>query len=161
MFIVQNGVPAQTMTTINAGTLQLAGGAAIADGGAVVLANTAGAFLDLTANETIGSLAGGGVLGGNVTLNANTLTTGAGSDTAYSGVISGTGGLTKAGASIFTLSGAGTNTYTGATTVNAGTLQLGAGNKLADGSSLVVAGGTVVVVVVGAHGNGATFAHES
>ena len=61
-------------TTINAGTLRVAGGAAIADTSAVTLANVAGATLDLNGtNETIGSLAGGGAAGGNVTLGAGTL----------------------------------------------------------------------------------------
>ena len=103
----------------------MAGGAAIADTSAVTLANVAGATLDLNGtNETIGSLAGGGATGGNVTLGAGTLTTGIATNTTYTGVISGTGGSDKAGTGIFTLSGA--NTYTGATTINAGTLTLGA-----------------------------------
>ena len=112
-------------TTINAGTLRVAGGAAIADTSAVTLANVAGATLDLNGtNETIGSLAGGGAAGGNVTLGAGTLTTGIANNTTYTGVISGSGGLTKQGTGIFTLSG--NNTYTGATIINAGTLTLGA-----------------------------------
>jgi simple sugar transport system substrate-binding protein len=61
-------------TTINGGTLRAAGGSAIADTSPVTLANTAGVSLDLTANETIGNLSGGGVTGGNITLNGNTLT---------------------------------------------------------------------------------------
>ena len=61
--------------------------------------------------ETMGSLAGAG----NVTLGTGILTTGGNNtSTTYSGVMSGTGGLTKAGTGTFTLSGA--NTYTGATT---------------------------------------------
>jgi autotransporter-associated beta strand protein len=110
------------ITTINAGTLTLSGGAAIADSGAVVLANTAGARLNLANSETIGSLAGGGTTGGNVTLNANTLTTGDASNTTFAGAISGTGGLTKLGAGTLSLNG--TNAYTGATTINAGVLQV-------------------------------------
>ena len=35
----------------------------------------------------------------------------------------------------------GNNTYTGATTVSAGTLALGAANRIADTSALTVAGG--------------------
>ncbi len=128
-------------TTINAGTLQLSGGSAIANTSAVTLANVAGATLDLNGtSETIGSLAGGGALGGNVLLGTGTLTTGVATNTTYSGVISGTGGLTKQGTGIFTLSGA--NTYTGATTINAGTLTLGAANRIADASALVINAGT-------------------
>ena len=128
-------------TVINAGTLQVAGGAAIADTSAVSLANVAGTTLDLNGtNETIGSLAGGGATGGNVSLGVGTLTAGGNNtSTTYSGVMSGTGGLTKAGTGIFTLSGV--NTYTGATTINAGTLRLGAANRIADTSALTVAGG--------------------
>ena len=129
-------------TTINAGTLQVVGGAAIADTSSVTLANVAGATLDLNGtNETIGSLAGGGALGGNVALGTGVLTTGGNNGTtAYTGIISGTGGLTKAGTGVFTLSGA--NTYIGATTINAGTVTLGAANRIADVSAVTVTGGT-------------------
>ncbi len=129
-------------TTINAGMLRVAGGAAIADTSDVTLANVAGATLDLNGtNETIGSLAGGGALGGNVALGTGVLTTGGNNGTtAYTGIISGTGGLTKAGTGVFTLSGA--NTYTGATTINAGTVTLGAANRIADVSAVTVTGGT-------------------
>ena len=59
---------------------------------------------------------------------------------AYSGVISGTGSLTKQGAGTFTISGA--NTYTGATTISVGTLQLSTANeRISNSSALTVAGG--------------------
>jgi autotransporter-associated beta strand protein len=89
------------------------------------LADTAGATLNLNNfSQTIGSLAGGGTTGGNVTLGANaTLTTG-GNDTStsYEGIISGTGtsGLTKTGNGTLSLNG--TNTYTGITSISAGKL---------------------------------------
>lgn len=125
-------------TTISVGTLALDGGAAIADTGAVSLANTAGAMLQLNAAETIGSLAGGGTTGGNVSLQSFTLTTGGNNtNTSYAGAISGTGGLTKTGTGIFTLFG--TNTFTGTTTVSAGTLALEGGVAIADTGAVVLA----------------------
>ena len=109
---------------LNGGVLDLSGGSALADTVAVTLANTAGVILSLQTNETIGSLAGGGTAGGQVALNANTLTTGGnGLNRQFSGVIGGSGGLTKIGAGTFELYGV--NTYTGATTISAGSLVLG------------------------------------
>ncbi|MFZ2540654.1 MAG: autotransporter-associated beta strand repeat-containing protein, partial [Gallionella sp.] len=104
-------------TTINAGSLSV-NGTAIADLSAVTMSSVA--TLALTGNEIIGSLAGGG----NVTLGAFTITAGGdNTSTTYSGVISGTGGVTKAGTGTWALSGA--NTYTGATTILAGSLLTG------------------------------------
>ena len=95
----------------------------------VTLANDASAILVLT-NATvnyatqIGSLTGGGATGGNISLGSATLTLGGdnSSPAAYTGVISGTGGLTKIGIGAEILSGA--NTYAGATTVTLGTLTM-------------------------------------
>ena len=120
-------------TTVSAGTLKAGSTAAFSTNSAVTLANTAGAVLDITGfNNSIGSLTGGGALGGNVTLGAATLTVGGdGTTTAYAGLISSTGtpttSLIKIGAGTQTLSGA--NTYTGDTKIDAGTLKLG--NNLA------------------------------
>jgi autotransporter-associated beta strand protein len=115
-------------TTISAGTLRAGAAAsqtAFGTGSAVSIANTSGATLDLNNfSQTIGSLAGGGALGGNVTLGANaTLTTGSNhTSTTFGGIISGTGtsGLSKNGRGTLTLTGA--NTYTGTTTINGGAL---------------------------------------
>ena len=75
-------------------------------------------------------------LGASDTLSIN----GSGAST-VSGVITGTGGLTQSGTGTTTLSGA--NTYTGTTTISAGAVQLGASNRLADTSSLNLAGGAL------------------
>ncbi|MEI7956501.1 MAG: autotransporter-associated beta strand repeat-containing protein, partial [Verrucomicrobiota bacterium] len=122
-------------TTISAGTLALSGGAAIADTSGVSMANTAGVTLLLNASETIGSLAGGGVTGGNVTLQSYTLTVG-GDNTSqsYSGAISGAGGLTKSGTGTQTL--AGINLFTGTTTVSGGTLALSGGQAITDAGAV-------------------------
>jgi autotransporter-associated beta strand protein len=148
-------------TTVSAGTLK-AGVASVANtsgafgnNSAVTLANVAGASLDITGfNTQIGSLTGGGATGGNVTLGAATLTVGGDntSPAAFAGVISGTGGsLTKIGTGMLDLNG--TNTYTGVTTINAGTLSVGTiGNGGVAGNigqasnaaaNLVLGGGTL------------------
>ena len=141
---VENGILELSATNtfdgnvnINAGALQVDNGAAIADTASVTLANVSGAIFELLASETIGDLSGGGTTGGNVDLNANTLTTGDASTTIYSGDISGTGALTKQGSGTFTLDG--TNTYSGPTTINAGTLRVDNGSAIADTASVTLA----------------------
>ena len=99
--------------------------------------------LGAAAPQTLGALNGSV---GTVTLGANTLTIGNTNnlDSAFTGVISGTGGITKAGTGTLTLSA--TNTFTGATILNTGTLRatsvvgaLGAGTLTLNGGTLVLA----------------------
>jgi autotransporter-associated beta strand protein len=99
--------------------------------------------------NTAGSISGAG----SYVLNGNRLTTGGNNaTTTVSGVISGSGGqLAKAGTGTLTLSG--TNTYTGATTINAGVLNVatigngGVAGNLGQASNaaanLVLSGGTL------------------
>ena len=110
-------------TTINGGTLQVGVVNALPTATALTLSNSAGAVLNLNGNnQTIGSLVGGGAGGGNVALAGGTLTVGNANSTTYSGIISGNGGLTKQGAGMLTLNAA--QSYSGATIVSGGTLQL-------------------------------------
>ena len=118
----------------------------------VVLANNATAILSLfNLNNTILSLSGGGVLGGNVTMGSGTLTIAnaiPGSSTSYAGVISGSGGLTLnltgAGSPVQTLTGS--NTYTGTTTITSGTLRAGAANTFASGSAVNLANSAAAIL---------------
>ncbi|HVZ62967.1 MAG TPA: autotransporter-associated beta strand repeat-containing protein, partial [Lacunisphaera sp.] len=134
-------------TTVNGGTLKAGTSGAFGNNSAMTLANTAGVALDLNGFDTqVGSLTGGGATGGNVTLGLATLTVGGdnSSPAAYAGVISGSGGLTKIGTGTLTLSR--TNSYTGATTVNGGTLSLASTGALGSSSGTTVASGATLDV---------------
>ncbi len=125
-------------TAVNAGTLQAGATSAFSPNSAYTVSS--GAILDLNSfNQAIGSLAGAG----NVMLGSATLTTGNdNTSTAFSGGISGTGGLTKIGLGTLTLSGA--NTYSGGTVTDAGTLAVSADNNLGAASGgLSFGGGTL------------------
>ena len=100
--------------------------------------------LDVTniVNPKIGALAGTG----NLNLGSRSLTVGLGISnrtTTYSGIISGTGKLTKDGTSVLTLTGA--NTYTGRTTIDGGTLLANnsTGSATGNGEVWVNSGGTL------------------
>lgn len=137
-------------TTVNGGTLEISGtgtlsssagnitvgaGAtlrvnstnaaqAIADSTDVAVAGT----FEVRANETLGGLSGLGTLRNGGSTNA-VLTAGNGNETSnFSGLIqdgsTGTLGITKAGTGVLTFDGSLSNTYSGTTTINAGTLSL-------------------------------------
>jgi fibronectin-binding autotransporter adhesin len=121
-------------TLVQSGTLQAGTTNAFGTNAAVYMSNVAGATLDLNGTtDQVGTLTGGGSLGGNVTLNNGKLTVGGdnASLAAYAGAISGSNSntaldtVTKIGTGTQIFSGA--NTYTGVTTISGGTLQLGAG----------------------------------
>jgi len=133
-------------TTINGGTIRTDAANSLSSASAVTLADTSGVTLDLNGfNQTIGSLAGGGTTGGNVTLGSATLTAGGNNtSTTFGGTMTGTGGFTKTGSGTLTI----TNSlgYTGATTINNNsTLQLGNGSTSGNltGTSGVTNNGTL------------------
>jgi autotransporter-associated beta strand protein len=126
-------------TAVNAGTLQAGIVNAFSANSAYTVA--VGATLDLNGlNQTIGSLAGAG----NVTLGSGVLTTGNdNTSTTFSGGISGTGGLTKMGSGMLTLTA--TNLYSGGTTINGGAISISLASSLGSTSQLTLNGGTLQV----------------
>lgn len=133
-------------TSVVAGVLTLSGGSAISDSTAVSVASSG--TLNLASSESLGSISGTG----NITLGANTLTTGLdNTSTTFSGVISGSGALVKQGTGALTLGSS--NTYTGATTINSGTLSIDTisnagvagslGNSTSAAVNLILGGGAL------------------
>ena len=105
-------------TTITGGTLALGAGGSLAAGSAVTLGGTGTLDLSTAGNQSIADLNGASgqiLLGGGSAL---TLDSGD-----FAGAIAGNGGLIKAGAGALVLDGS--NTYTGATQVTAGSLVIG------------------------------------
>src|SRR6266705_3403479 len=126
------------VTTVNGGTIAIAADAGL---GAVPGAPTAGKLtfgggtLRTTASFTLAANRGIALTG------AGTISTNPGTTLTYGGIIAGASPLTKAGTGTLIVSGA--NTYTGATAISAGTLQLGATNAVPSGSAVTVSGGAI------------------
>ncbi|UGY21845.1 autotransporter domain-containing protein [Bradyrhizobium septentrionale] len=138
-----------TITTNSGGTTSIQDTAS--GGTARFILNGTGA-LDISGLTTGGTTAGSIEGGGNILLDANTLTVGgndlsttfSGVITPVSGVFSGTGGLIKVGTGTLTLTGI--NTYTGGTTFSSGTLSVSGDANLGDFSGrLIFDGGTLEV----------------
>ncbi|MEW6641738.1 MAG: autotransporter domain-containing protein [Pseudomonadota bacterium] len=128
-------------TTVTAGTLQAGSTGALGSNSAMTVAG--GAVLDLGGfSNAVGSLAGAGTVtnsGGAAVLAAG----GDNTSTVFSGMVqngAGTLGLTKTGSGTLVLSGI--NTYTGATTVSGGTLQVN--GSIASSSLTTVTNGAVL-----------------
>lgn len=120
------------------GSLVLSGGSAFNDAANIIMSS--GTILRIADNETIGGITGGGA----IDLTSKRLTIGANNlDQTYNGAISGTGGITKSGTGQLTLNG--TNTFTGETIVNGGTLvtPIALVGGLRNNGASVYAGGTL------------------
>lgn len=119
-------------TQLNAGTIIAGSNTALGTG---LLSFNAASTLQFGGNFTLANAMtiGPGVIA-SVNTNGNTAT-------AINGVIAGDGALAKVGAGALTLNGA--NTYTGGTRVAAGTLELGASNRLASSGALQVDAGAL------------------
>jgi uncharacterized delta-60 repeat protein len=147
--IVSGTAGSPTTITLTNSTFNLDGANRFSTGyDDVVLVNSLSAPTVIFNNnsQTFGSLASTAA-GAAIQLGSGTLTTGgdnasttfAGSSGSGGG-ISGTGGVTKNGSGNFTLTG--TNTYTGATTINNGTLTIGVNNALSSGTQVSINNGT-------------------
>lgn len=128
-----------TTSTVNLDGGTLAVGSINATGVGTRTLNLNGGTLRTTAGLTVSGFTNAFVKAGGAVVDTNgfnsVVTQALLTDTVSTG-----GGLTKQGAGMLTLSGA--NTYTGATTVEGGTLALGAADRIANSSNLVMAGGT-------------------
>lgn len=130
-------------TTISGGALSMGVANAISTSSDVTV-NANGNFNLNGFEQSVASIAGAGA----INLGSATLTTGTGGgSTTFSGVIEGTGGLTKVGVGTLTLSGQ--NVYSGATTITEGTLQTGIANAISIGSAVTVAAGATLDLTLG------------
>ena len=130
-----NGTAAAGNVTVESGTLTLAGSNRLSALPALTVAG--GATLQLAGAQALGTLAGDGT----VDIAAHTLTTGSGGDSRFGGTITGSGNLSKVGTSTFTLDG---TSSAANVIVDAGTLALGAAERLADSSAVNVGGGATL-----------------
>ncbi|MHC5232970.1 autotransporter outer membrane beta-barrel domain-containing protein [Brucella sp. LJL56] len=145
--VVQKGSDQLTLSGTNtfSGGMMVASGSILAGADGTVFGTGVLTLKDSTDadlgnhNVSTGGLAGTG----SVALGSGTLTLTMGSNSSFSGIVSGSGGLTKTGSGTQTLSGV--STYSGITEVDGGTLQQGATGAFNTASSTysVAAAGTL------------------
>ncbi len=128
-------------TTINGGTLALSGSGSIETSSGVTSSGSGVLDISATSGASIISLDGSSTASVGVNLGSNYLTLTNPSNTSFSGVIDGTGGLILT-TGTQTLSGA--NTYTGGTTLNGGTLKLSGAGTIASSARVNSSGDAVL-----------------
>jgi fibronectin-binding autotransporter adhesin len=159
------GTNAAGTTVASGAALQIQGGITIVSEGLTLNGggiSSDGAFRNISGNNTFGgsilfgsasriaSDSGTLTLSGNLNNGGFLFTESGAGDVTISGVISGTGGLTKTGTGTLTLSGAASNTYTGATTVSQGTLILAKPIQNADAAITIGGAGYAATVQLNA-----------
>lgn len=144
-FILTNANTYSGGTTLTTGILRTGNASALGTG-QVAFSTINSVTLELNNTAlSVQSLSGGGASANIVTGGASgilTITGGNADEASFAGVISGAGGLVKNGSGIQTLTGV--NTYSGATFVNEGVLQLGSAVSLAGTSAVTIAGGALI-----------------
>jgi autotransporter-associated beta strand protein len=160
--VLQNGSGTLTLTgnntysggtTLNTGTLVIghakAGGSGMitqSSGSSLLKIDTTGtianamSIYNVSANKTV-------TLSGGIQVHNATFDVASGETLTISNTINGTGGVTKNGTGTLVLSGS--NSNTGATTVNAGTLNAASANALGSTSNVVVSNGGSFLVTAG------------
>ena len=128
-------------TFVNAGTLSIAAADRLTDSSSVTVG--AAGILDVAlGNETIGSLAGAGVVTTAASTTARTLNVGGdNTSTTFSGRFTGAIGnvLRKTGSGILTLTGVTSSEWLGTADLQSGILRIGSNNPLATNASLTIA----------------------
>lgn len=116
---------------ITDGLVKVSGGKAIGDAAAVNFKDAAGVGLQLLSSETIGSIAGGGLSGGNIALGSNTLTVNQSAALVFNGLLTGNGAFVKQGAANLNFDTSSSTGFNGSVVINQGLLFL-SGNGLAN-----------------------------
>ena len=121
-------------TTVSAGGLITVGNSRLTNSYSVTVAS--GATLTVGGNETLNRIFNSGTI-----VNNGVITSGLATATSLDSVVSGSGAFIKEGAGTLTLNAS--TTYAAGTTINAGTLLLGAADRLLDAGLLTIdTGGT-------------------